>query len=947
MHTLPAAAAADFEALDQELDALLALDPEQRDAAIARRAAFSSQRGRQLAALVAQLAGADELLDHPAFDLLSAPAAAAPLTGSLVGPWRLLELLGRGGMGEVYRAERVGGDFQQFAAVKLMRVDIALPPARFEAERQFLARLEHPGIARLLDGGLNADGRPYMAMELVSGLPVQQWCKQTQATLAQRLELFVGVCEAVAYAHRALVVHRDLKPANVLVTADGHPKLLDFGLARALDALPEHLTRDSLLTPAYAAPEQLAGGAITTAVDVYALGLLLHEMLTDRPAFGLSCSAWPVAMQRMSQDAAEPPSRVAAAHPRGPVPAARLRGDLDAIVAKATRREPVARYASVEALRDDVLRHVWLRPVLARQGNWRYAAARALRRHRAWALAGSVALVAVLGGSGMALWQAHEAGLAAARANAVKSYLLQVFKASDPRTASDRPRGQITARELLDLGAARIDTEFAGQPELQIELLGQLASLYRELGETARYQALQAQRLQQAARLGDQRAVAEVWLNRAGDADDGGDRTLGLQQLVPADQALQRGGLRDSLLQARWWLSRAQSLPPESLSGRGAALQQARRLYARLDVRGPGHVTTLIEIGLLHFDSGDNEAAVAAYRTALAAYAAAHDRDDGEAQTLYGNLSHALVNLGRYDEAKAASQQGLALAERTYGEHHADYWVPASAYARLLHLNGEREAAWQLQDHLLGLIPKPWIGEAWKALDMRLNCLVAEGNAVDALPLARAELAMVDQQTDAPNARHRIRLRLGEALWQADQLREAEAVLRVAFQGYVATESANRQTRLWATGLLGRFLLAQGQLAEAETLLREVLAQDGGRHLSHAALARADLARLLLARGQTAEALDASAAAQQAWRAVRGFRDVRMGAAIDLARAHVLLASSSPVQARALAQAALKDSLQWDAPGAPSLRAARALIAATAVTAVAAHTIVAAGKSTP
>ena len=928
MRAHPAAAVDDFAALDRALDALLVLQPEAREAAIARLAADNPQRHRQLSALAAQLGAADDLLDHTAFDVLSTPATPASLSGSLVGPWRLLELLGRGGMGEVYRAERVGGDFVQFAAIKLMRADIALPPARFEAERQLLARLEHPGIARLLDGGVSADGRPYMAMELVSGLPVQRWCTQTHATLAQRLELFVGVCEAVACAHRTLVVHRDLKPANVLVTADGHPKLLDFGLARALDTVPAQLTHESLLTPAYAAPEQLTGGPITTAVDVYALGLLLHEMLTDQPAFGLSRSAWPVAMQRVSQDTATPPSRVAAANPGAPVLAARLRGDLDAIVAKATRWEPETRYASVEALRDDVLRHLRLRPVLARQGSWRYLAARALRRHRAWALAGGVAALAVLSGTGAALWQAHEARMAAARANAVKSYLLQVFRASDPRTASDRPRGQITARELLDLGAARIDSEFSTQPELQLELLGQLASLYRELGESVRYQALQAQRLQQAERLGDWRAVAEVWLNRSADADDAGERQVGLQQLVAADLALQRGGLRDSLLQARWWLSRAQSLPPEDLNGRSAALQQARRLYERLDPRDPGHVTTLIEIGLLHYDGSDNEAAVAAYREALTAYGTAHERDDGEAQVLYGNLSHALVNLGRYDEAKAASQQGLALAERTYGEHHSDYWVPASVYARLLHLNGEREAAWQLYDHVLSLMPKPWGSEAWKALESRLDSLVAEGRVADALPLARAELAMLERRTDAAATRDRARLRLGEALWQAGQMREAEQVLRAAWQGYVASEPASRQTRLWATGLFGRILLAQGQLGEAEPLLREVIAQGRERHLSHAALARADLALLLLARGQASEASRESAGAQQDWQTVRGFRDVRMGVSIDLARTRVLLALGSTQDARALAQTALQRSLQWDAPDAPSLREARALAAA-------------------
>ena len=291
------------------------------------------------------------------------------------------------------------------------------------------------------------------------------------------------------------------------------------------------------------------------------------------------------------------------------------------------------------------------------------------------------------------------------------------------------------------------------------------------------------------------------------------------------------------------------------------------------------------------------------------------------------------MNLGRYDEAKAASLQGLKLAERTYGEHHSDYWVPASNYARLLHLNGEREAARQLLAHVFELIPKPWSGDAWKAVANRIDCLVAEGGFDEALPLVRAELAAVDTNPDSPNAHARTQLRLGQALWQAGQPAEAVRQLREALQSYIASEPATRQTRLWATGLLGRFLLAHGKLHEAEPLLQEVIAKDGGRHLSHTALARADLSVLLLARGQAALALSESATAQQAWREVRGFRDVRMGAHIDLSRARVLLATGDAAGAQALAESALQRSLQWDGPQAHSVQAAREVLAASKLTA--------------
>jgi serine/threonine protein kinase len=277
----------DWEVVEARLDALLALPPGERPAALDRIAAGDAAVRRELESLLQFVDGEDAVLDQPpgAPGVCSdAPGSIAP--GTRIGAYRVLRLIGRGGMGEVYLAERADGQYQQQVALKLIRREIADQAARFQLERQTLARLDHPGIARLLDGGVTQDGRPYMVMELVMGRDLISWCRERHCSLEERLRLFIDVCTALEYAHRNLVVHRDLKPANVVVTQDAVIKLLDFGIAKLLappggGTPPEHApTENAPLTLSYAAPEQISHGAITTATDVYALGMLLFELLT-------------------------------------------------------------------------------------------------------------------------------------------------------------------------------------------------------------------------------------------------------------------------------------------------------------------------------------------------------------------------------------------------------------------------------------------------------------------------------------------------------------------------------------------------------------------------------------------------------------------------------------------------------------------------------------------
>lgn len=414
--------------------------------------------------------------------------------GTQVGAYRLVELIGRGGMGEVYLAERADGEFQQRVAVKLLRagLDSAQAIARFRAEREILARLEHPHIARLLDGGVTEEGLPFLAMEFVQGEPITHFCEAKKLSIEERLRLFVDVCRAIDFAHRSLVVHRDLKPSNILVTERGEVKLLDFGIAKLLEeGAAEAATRTGflLLTPEYASPEQVRGGGITTATDVYALGLLLHEILTGQRAQPVADLS-PMGVARAVCEE-EPMSPSAAAPERL---ARRLRGDLDTIVATAVHKDPARRYASAERLADDVLRHLGGRPIQARADSFGYRTGKFLRRHRLAAAASAAVVASLLVGLLLAvsgLVRARSAEAEARReaetARQVSDLLIGIFKVNDPGEA----RGEtVTARELLDRGAERVRGQLADQPAVQGNLLRTIGKAYSELGLYERAQGL-------------------------------------------------------------------------------------------------------------------------------------------------------------------------------------------------------------------------------------------------------------------------------------------------------------------------------------------------------------------------------------------------------------------------------------------------------------------------
>lgn len=399
--------------------------------------------------------------------------------------YRLIRPLGRGGMGDVYLASREGGDYRRYVALKVIRrgLDSEEVVARFRRERQILSSLTHPNIAQLLDGGVTRDGSPYFVMEHVEGVDLAEWVSGTAIDLRDRIALFLDVLAAVQHAHRALVIHRDLKPANILVTDERTVKLVDFGIAKLLDADDEtggFRTRADrqMLTPEYAAPEQLDGGSVTTATDVYALGVILYELLTDVLPTGEGETKPGSRRSRLSETPL-PPSRATRRPGATSRPGATIDRDLDVITLKALELDPLRRYSSAAAMAEDLRRWLEGRPILARPSTWRYRTRKFIRR-RPWAAAtAAAASVAILATAALPWVAAHRAAVERDRALEVQGFLMEMFGT----TGGDRATGDtLTARGLLDRQAALVDRLYTDDPDMHARMLRVLGDGYDRLG---------------------------------------------------------------------------------------------------------------------------------------------------------------------------------------------------------------------------------------------------------------------------------------------------------------------------------------------------------------------------------------------------------------------------------------------------------------------------------
>jgi tetratricopeptide (TPR) repeat protein len=670
------------------------------------------------------------------------------LAGRRLGPYRLVRLIGRGGMGAVYLAERDDDEFRQRVAVKVVRdVSRAQLQRRFRRERQILAGLEHPSIARLLDGGTSDDGVPYVVMEYVDGEPIDRYCVGRGLGLRERLALFCTVCGAVQYAHQRLVVHRDIKPANILVTADGTVKLLDFGIATLVEPADAIGTpRDGAtatlhaLTPEYASPEQLASGAVTTLSDVYALGVLLYVLVTDRHPFADDART-PLDLARLVTETEPPrPSEHPGARRRD------LRGDIDTIVLTAMRRDPARRYGSAERLADDVRRHLDGRPVAARPDTLRYRTAVFVRRHRAAVAATALAVIAFAGAGASAVWQARTAQ--AERARAVRrfdevrelatSFLVELHDSIAPLPGSTPVRALLVRRAVATLDG--LTAEARDDASLQRDL----AAAYLRVGDV--------QGLPYSANLGDSEgALASYRKARAilGPlaTSPAGDRAA-RRDLVVAHQRLcvvwtRDGHVDDAIASGRAALALSEALV-STAHGRAqldsahaiaatSHLLLGRAIYQRAGVPAAREA-------LAHLDSA------LAIRERLVAAAPHEEAREYAAAVAHASLAYGYLKLAERTGDVTARRIALAELRAAQSLQEAVLAARPTAVSRRRAADGRREIA--LVELLLGDIPQA-VRDTRVAVATFDSLAAADPSNVE----ARRDLAVAVQQLGAALAR--------------------------------------------------------------------------------------------------------------------------------------------------------------------------------------------------
>jgi serine/threonine-protein kinase len=896
----------------------------------------------------------DSLLDVPvdqqegAFwerfaDALDAAPESAARRGDRVGPYRLGDVVGRGGSGVVYRAERANGTFDQTVALKLLarQGDSHAILDRFTHEQQVLADLTHPNIARLYDGGVTDDGQPYFVMEFVDGEPLDRYCDDRQLPIDGRLELFTTVAETVHHAHRTLVVHRDLKPSNILVLEDGTPKLLDFGIAKVLGEEAPGLTRtgERWMTPEYAAPEQVTGAAITTGTDVYQLGVVLYELLTGHRPYRPEARSVYEIEQAVCEDTPTRPSTVVArtvdadddpktpeavSEVRGtdPVDLQRtLRGDLDAIILKALRKEPEARYGSAEALVEDVRRYLDGRPVEAHRGSWTYRAQKFVRRH-AVGVSTAVAVLLLALGAGLFHTQRvtaerDRAQLEAETSARVTTFLVNLFQQSSPFVT---PTDTVTLRDVL--AGAEDDLErLNAEPAIQARLFATLGDVYQNLGRYERSERLLEQALTIHRRAhGDQHPeTASAMANLAWTLKDVGayeradsllGRALSVQQANPdtpdsllATSYNSRGVI--AFHQSRYdaaasWHEEALALrrelypdgaPPLAYSlynlaitrHQQGALPEADSLYREaLDVArthlSPKHPETtriLRDLGRLRMETGQHDAAAPLLNEVLAINRDVLGTDHPRITTDLNNLAILHVRRGDPTAAEPLFRDALRRRRAQLGSDHPYVATSLNNLAYTLKEQGEVEAAIPLYREAVRVAGDALGAEHVNTSIFRYNLgTMLHRNAQHSEAERLYRTALANLQTRLPSDHPRIgnvHAELGRLLTETKRAAEAESHLRTATrirQAQLGPDSKETaQARFW----LGTCLLRQEKTgAEAESLL--VGAHDALQQLEEPSLlrkARRELVALYRAQNRPQEAqqyrdlLDAPVAASQ------------------------------------------------------------------------------------
>ncbi len=859
------------------------------------------------------LAAADKtfgFIEKPVQEAAHNAMADGDAVGRRIGEYVLVRALGSGGMGRVYLARRADGEFEQQVAIKQMHSGFSPSHglvSRFRAERQILAKLEHPNIARLLGGGIASDGLPYLVMEYVDGIPIVEYCRCRKLAIEQQLKVFRKVCEAVEYAHRHLVVHRDIKPGNILVTEDGVPKLLDFGIAKLLaQEMGQNGERTVLterfLTPDYASPEQILGQEITTATDVYALGALLYEMLCGVRPFGNELKNPLETARLICSKAPDQPSASASRNPEIPSGDARkIKGDLDNLVLMAMRKEPARRYASVAQLWADIDSYLTGRPLSAAPDSWHYQARKFVKRHKTGVALAALMALALSGFSiGMGLL-ARRAMREQLKSNQEAQFMSGMFQAATPEEAQGRT---ITARELLDRGALRVDHDLASQPEVRAAMLDNIASAYRSLGIYDQAQLLMQRAYQLNKQVLGPEALASIHsLDGVGELyrDQGNWRqaesllrqVLAAREkaLAPSDPVLvdTMGELGECLYwegknqEAEVILRRALALDhklgsTESGAGvrnylalvvdrRGSFLEasQLLREAADLDRRwfgpeSPSYARTLHNLSSTLIDSGDLPEAEAKLRETAALKRKILGSDHTELALTLNNLAFVLLQEGKFEAAEPVVQETLRIWTKQYGEHHSRVAVAYAKVGNLLQEKGDYQAAESYYRRALDVLNKT-SGPNWMTAGILENLAKLDLDRHDyqgAETYAEKALNLLRQaNSDDPEIASSF-TDLGLARELAGHATDAEQPLRHALEIREAKLPANHPAVMAAKVRLGEALIAEGKLGEAERVLRDAdtTAHNPPVHLLPWQVAEADnaLGECLAALGKRREA---------------------------------------------------------------------------------------------
>lgn len=811
--------------------------------------------------------------------------------GLVLGQYRLLEEIGRGGMAVVYKAVRADEQFDQEVAIKLIRqgMDNEMMIALFRRERQILANLDHPNIAQLFDGGVTAEGLPYLVMEMIDGEPINAYCDRRNLSITDRLELYRKVCSAVQYAHRNLIVHRDLKPSNILVTKEGVPKLLDFGVAKWLEPessseeqIDVDVTSKEYLTPGYASPEQITGGQMTTASDTYSLGVLLYHLLTGRRPYQIEhLSRAEIERVICEQEPERPSAAIARVTPsaritkplrtpgkisrlRGTSPEElrrKLRGDLDNIILKAMRKEPERRHRSAEQLEEDVRRYLSGLPVSARENTLVYIVGKFVRRHRVGVAAATLVFLSLVGSTVATTWQMRVAQKERLTAQTVSGFLIDLFELSDP----EKTRGkEISARTLLERSVNKINA-LEEQPEVQAELMSTIGRVYMNLGilEEAKPMLDQALEIRQRVLPSNDPAIIDSQAYVAFLSSDRGD-------YAQAERLA-----REVLEYRRRYLSEDDKRLAESEIGLGQALERRGKLdeaeellrgaLARqrraLGKENKWVAQTLNILTLVLEGKGQLREAADLYRQALEMTRSQLGDDHPDVANPLDNLARVLCDLGEYEEALSRFEEVAELRRRIEGEEHWSLATTWNNYAICKRLMKDYEGAEQLYRTSLELRRRslgsnhPYVAESLNNLG---NFFYETNKLAQAEPLLREALSIFQQTPGGPHIDRVGPLNnLAMVLQAMDKFDEAESLHREALARN--KELYGKEHKRIARNLnnLGEVLRLQGKLEDAAIHLRQALEvgrKSFGPESPDLAIYHLNLANVLRSRNQLAVA---------------------------------------------------------------------------------------------